>query len=39
MKQPDFLYFDTKSQNVKVDGNFFGWTWSKMGAVGLVMGL
>ena len=39
MKQPNSLYVDTNSQKLKVDHNFFGWNWSKMGEVNLVSGL
>ena len=31
--------FDTDSQKLKVDQNFFGWSWPKMGVVSLVTGL
>ena len=39
MKQPNSLYVDTNSQKLKVDRNFFGWEWSKMGVINLVPGL
>ena len=29
----EFLHFDTDSQNLKADQNFFGWTWSKMSVI------
>ena len=39
MKQLNSLHVDTNSQKLKVDQNFFGWEWSKMGVVNLVSGL
>ena len=35
----DFLHVDMLSQKLKVDLNFFGWAWSKMGVASLVMRL
>ena len=39
MESTDFLDFDTDSQKLKVDQNFFRWSWSEMDVVSLVMGL
>ena len=36
MKQPHFLHVDTKSQKLKANRNFFGWTWSKIDLANLV---
>ena len=33
------IIIDTNSHKLKVVLKIFGWTWSKMGAVSLVMGL
>ena len=38
MKQPNFLYVDTNSQKLKVDEDFSGWVWSKMGEANLASG-
>ena len=34
-----FLHVDTKSQKLKVEQEFFGWLWSKMGVANVVSGL
>ena len=39
MKEPDFLLVDTNSHKLKVDQNFFGWVWLKMGVASLVTAL
>ena len=39
MKQRNSLHVDTNSQRFKVDRNFFGLAWSKMGVGSLVSGL
>ena len=39
LKYPEFLHVDTNSHKLKIDQNIFGWTWSEMGVVWLVMSL
>ena len=39
MKRHSSLNVDTNSQKFKVEINFFGWAWSKMGVANLVSGL
>ena len=38
MEQSDFLHAHTDAQKLKIDQNFFVWTWSKMGVASLVTG-
>ena len=37
--QCNSVHVVTNSQKLKVDQNFFGWAWSKMGVANLVSGL
>ena len=39
MKQPHFCHVDANSQQLKVEGKFFIWAWSKMALTNLVSGL
>ena len=39
LKNPEFLHVDINSHKLKIDQNIFGWTWSEMGVVWLVMSL
>ena len=39
VKKPNLLHVDTNSNKSKVDQKGFGYAWSKIGALSLVMGL
>ena len=39
VKKPNLLHVDTNSNKSKVDQKVFGYAWSKIGALSLVVGL